>query len=217
MSAPRKLILLPILAFCVALRVPAFRASGDPSVGWYLWNFSPLMAVMLFCGANYRHWIWSAAAPLLAYLLGDLAVWLSGGDLAQAFRPDSLWVYLGWLAVLGCGWSLRGRRQSLPVVGAAALGSVASFFLITNFGSWIMDPYAPQPTGYDRSLLGLWQSYVAAIPFSRNDCVATLLFSGLFFSPLGRRFLTTGPATAQGEAVTGPAVAATLTEREATI
>jgi len=202
MSVPRLSILLPLLAVCVALRVQAYRASADPAIGWYLWNFSPLMALTLFSGACFRGWGWRLA-PVLAYLAGDAAVWIVGSDIADAFRPDSLFVYLGWLAVLGCGWLARERSKSWLAVGAASLGGAAAFFLVTNFGSWLMDPFAPQPTGYDRSLLGLWESYVAALPFCRNDLLALLTFSGLFFSPIGRSWLTRAAAAPAAESAPG--------------
>lgn len=197
MSSPRLSALLPLLAFCVLSRVPAFRASVDPDVGTYLWNFSPLLATVLFSGAMYRERAWSIVAPLATYLLGDVAVWLASGDVADAFHPISAFTYLAIAAVLGCGWWLRRGPRSWGRVTVAALSGAVVFFLISNFGSWVMDPWLPSPTGYARGVEGLLQSYLAALPFWRNDLASTLLFSGLWFSPWGVALLTreTGRAT----------------------
>ncbi|MFV0446674.1 MAG: DUF6580 family putative transport protein [Planctomycetaceae bacterium] len=189
MSTPRLTVLLPLLALCIASRVPAFRASVDPQVGWYLWNFSPLLGLVLFGGAMYRGWFWRTI-PIAAYLLGDVAVWIASGDVSNAFHPISLWSYAGLLAVLVCGAWLRNGGHSWGRVGVAAVSGAVLFFLITNFGSWSMDPWLPTPTGYARSLDGLAASYLAAIPFARGDLASLLLFSALFFSPIGLRLLT---------------------------
>lgn len=198
MSSPRLPVLLSLWAFCVLSRVPSFRASLDPEVIGYLWNFSPLLAGCLFSAATYRSWVWAAAAPLAVYALGDIAVWIASGDVSNAFHMNSFWTYAGVAAVIGCGWVLRGRQRAWPGVLGAALAGATAFFLITNFGSWAMDQWLPQPTGYDRSLAGLVQSYWAALPFWRNDLASLLLFSGLFFSPVGVALLTEEEQTVLG-------------------
>jgi hypothetical protein len=190
MLSPRLPVLLALIAFCVVSRVPSFRASFEPELGGYLWNFSPLLALFVFSGAVYRHWVWAAAAPLAAYFLGDLAVWLASSDVSNAFQPVTAWTYLALCGVLACGWWLRRGARTWPRIALASFGGALTFFLVSNFGSWLMDPWLASPTGYDRSWWGLWQSYVAALPFWRNDLSATLLFSALFFSPAGLAALT---------------------------
>ncbi|MCA9053147.1 MAG: hypothetical protein KDA75_04885 [Planctomycetaceae bacterium] len=190
MSTPRLTVLIPLLTFCVLSRVPSFRASVDPDVGWYLWNFSPLLALVLFSGAVYRGFVWAAVAPIAAYLLGDLAVWIASGDVTQAFYAGSICTYAGLLAVLVCGVWLRRGERSWGRIALSSLSGAVLFFLISNFGSWAFDPLLPQPTGYARSLAGLGQSYLAAIPFFRGDLASLFLFTSLFFSPWGMVAMT---------------------------
>ena len=189
MFAPRLVVLIPLLVFCIVSRVPAFRASVDLDVGWYLWNFSPLLALVLFSSTIYRNGL-VLVAPLVAYLLGDVAVWIASGDIAKAFYPGSIFTYAGLAAILGCGLWLRRRERTWARIATASLGGAIAFFLISNFGSWALDPLMPRPTGYDRSLWGLAQSYLAAIPFFRGDLASMFIFTGLFFSPAGMAVLT---------------------------
>ena len=182
---PRLPVLLTLLAYCILARVQSYRASFDPEVGSYLWNFSPVLAVVLFCGGMYRDKFWAWAAPLATYLAGDVAVWIVSGDVSQAFHAASLWTYLALAAILVCGGWLRSRERTWLRVGSAAVASAVAFFLITNFGAWAMDPLLPTPTGYSRGFSGLLESYVAALPFDRQTLSAMLLYACLLFSPAG--------------------------------
>ena len=53
-----------------------------------------------------------------------------------------------------------------------ALLSAVIFYLVTNFGVWLMGSY-----GYN--VEGLLLCYTLAIPFFTNNLVSTLIFSGI--------------------------------------
>jgi hypothetical protein len=57
----------------------------------------------------------------------------------------------------------------------ATLFSALSFFLITNFGAWWVDPL------YSKDFTGLLNSYIAGIPFFRGTLVGNVLFGFIFF------------------------------------
>ncbi|MEM8735187.1 MAG: DUF6580 family putative transport protein [Planctomycetota bacterium] len=61
-------------------------------------------------------------------------------------------------------------------VPAGAVLSGAAFFLITNFACWF-DPML----GYPRTMEGLMNCYVAAIPFAKGTFIGNLVYSCLFF------------------------------------
>lgn len=50
--------------------------------------------------------------------------------------------------------------------------SVCIFFIISNFGVWVLG-------SYEYSFKGLLECYVAAIPFFGNTIISTLIFSTL--------------------------------------
>ena len=59
------------------------------------------------------------------------------------------------------------------IILCGILGSV-SFFIITNFGAWLVHDM------YEKNLSGLIESYVLAIPFFRNTLISTLIYLILF-------------------------------------
>lgn len=133
-------------------------------------NMTPLVAMALF-GATCLSRRWGVALPLAAVVLSDLAIGLH----------DVIAFTWGAFALTGVvGWWLRRQPTGGRMV-LAALGGSTLFFLVTNFGVWLV---GHQGTMYPKSLEGLWTCYVAALPFFRNmligDLVYTLGFFGLY-------------------------------------
>lgn len=81
----------------------------------------------------------------------------------------------GAMALSGLlGFLLRADRTPLRVLGTALAGSVL-FFLVTNLGVFLVQDL------YPRSISGLVQCYVMALPFFQNSLAGDLLFTaGLF-------------------------------------
>jgi hypothetical protein len=148
-------------------------------------NFTPLGALALFAGAQFRsRWV-AFLVPLAAMLLSDAALqvltclgwgdgWLAHGT--GFYR--GMWVVYAAIALVTAVGLLLRRRKSLPAVAGGVLAGSTLFFLVTNFAWW---------AGYDlypHTLAGLVESYTAALPFYRwtllgDACYATVLFGGL--------------------------------------
>ncbi len=128
-------------------------------------NFTPVLAVAIFCGALYAR----PSHTLLVPLLGMIA-----GDLVLGFH-DSVWaVYLAVALCVGLGrWMLKPPGV-LTTLGAGLSGS-ALFFLLTNFAVWL------QGDLYPLTATGLLACYVAAIPFFHHTLLSTLLFGLALF------------------------------------
>ena len=148
-------------------------------------NFTPLGALALFGGGQFRSRWTAFLVPLAALLLSDAALqavtmfgW-TGGWLAHGtgFYPGMWVVYAAIALVTAVGLLLR-RRKSVPAVAGGVLAGSTLFYLVTNFAWWI---------GYDlypHTLEGLFQSYTAALPFYRwtllgDACYAAVLFGGV--------------------------------------
>ena len=71
------------------------------------------------------------------------------------------------------GLWLRERHDWLHLT-AASLGSAVLFYIVTNFGVWLLGYYP-------MNLKGLIDCYVLAIPFFRTMLVSTLVYSFVFF------------------------------------
>lgn len=129
------------------------------------WNFTPIAAMALFGGAqfeNTRH----------AFLVTFAALIVS--DLLLGFHSTMLFVYPAFALTIFIGSGLK-KSQGASSVFFAAVGSSLLFFFITNFGSWVMDPF------YTKDFSGLLTSYVRALPFLRNSFMGDLFYTGVLF------------------------------------
>ncbi len=72
------------------------------------------------------------------------------------------------------GWWVSSRRSALRI-GAAAVASSVSFFLLTNLGMWLFSGI------YPRDVAGLEACFVAAIPFFQNTLAGDLFYAALLF------------------------------------
>jgi hypothetical protein len=149
-----------LLAVLLAILAAAFlRLVPHPP------NFTPIAAMALFGGAYLgRRWL-AFAAPLGALLLSDLVL---------GFYPEAVFVYVSVVAIVLIG-RLLARHRTVLRVGAAAVASSLLFFLVTNFGVWLVMDY------YPKDAAGLAACYVAAIPFFQNTLAGDLVFTALLF------------------------------------
>ncbi len=137
-------------------------------------NFALFGALSIFCGA-YLRGVAAWSIPLFGIVLSDFL-----GDFLKVpgvYRYDfqsMMFNYAGIAAMIGVGHLLRLRDSFEYVLGSALLGSVL-FFSISNFGSWL-DPIMK----YDRSLSGLLNCYVMAIPFFKYTFLSDVIFTLLF-------------------------------------
>jgi hypothetical protein len=128
-------------------------------------NFSPIGAMALFSGAYLGRRSLAFVAPLSALLLSDLIL---------GFYPELMFVYVSVALTVLIGWTIS-KRRSVIGIGAAALAGSLLFFLVTNFGVWLVMDY------YPRTLVGLGACYVAAVPFFQNTLAGDLFYAALMF------------------------------------
>lgn len=155
------------------------------------WMFTPVTGSLLFFGSRgSRRQLW---IPLVLLAVSD--VLLTKLVYHYVLSWDQL-VIFGWYAgVLLLGTRFSGEKV-VPIIGAA-LGSSVSFFLITNFTSWVVGTLP-----YPRNLSGILMSYEAGLPFFRHAIEGDLLFTlAMFATPwalraLGNAFSKPGDRTA---------------------
>lgn len=147
-----------ILAFGLIVVAILLRLLPHPA------NFAPVAAVSLFAGAklNKKYAIW---IPLAIMMVSDLFLGLHS---TIAFT----WGSFALIGLLGL-W-LKGRDNIGNIFAGALTGSLL-FYFVTNFGVWIATPL------YQKTLTGLLDCYVMAIPFFRNTLMSDILFAGALF------------------------------------
>ena len=128
-------------------------------------NFAPIGAMALFSGAYLDRRALAFVAPFAALALSDAIL---------GFYPEVLFVYLSVAAIVMIGWVVARRKTALRI-GGAALASSVIFYLVTNFGVWLLMDY------YPKTAAGLLASYVAAIPFFQNTVAGDLFYAALLF------------------------------------
>ena len=147
--------------FAVASRLPFMP---------HPWNFTPVMAALLYFGARgSRRHLWMPLALLIA---SDLV--LDKYVYAYPFSWDLFLTWAWYAAILFLGTALHKNAKPLPIAGAALTGSV-TFFLISNFGVWASTAM------YPKTFSGLMTCYAAGIPFFRHTLEGDLLYTAAIF------------------------------------
>jgi len=155
-----------MLAYLFILLAVAVRFLPHP------WMFTPVVGALLFFGApGPRRQLWAA----LALLIGSDLV-LTKFVYHYAFVWDQLVIFGWYAAILWLGTALGRNPKIVTQIGAALTGSV-SFFLVTNFTSWLVGTLP-----YPRNLSGLLSSYGLGLPFFRHAVEGDLLFTIVMFA-----------------------------------
>ena len=129
------------------------------------WNFTPIIAMGLFAGAQARFASTGVLATLSALALSDAVM---------GFYSGIWYVYGAMLIPVLLGRLIRNRNSTVAII-AAALGSSFSFFLVTNFMVWATG------TLYPHTVAGLATCFVAAVPFFRNQLLGDAFYTFAFF------------------------------------
>ena len=131
-------------------------------------NFTPLGAMAILAAATIKDLRLAMLIPIGAMLISDFFL---------GFHSSLLFVYSAIAVIVLINQYLL-KTVSVGKLALAALTSAIIFFLITNFGAWLSH------TMYPRTWDGLWQAYIAGIPFFRNTLLSNLFFTAIRFYAL---------------------------------
>jgi len=124
----------------------------------HLPNATPIAAMALFSGVYFTNKKYAFIIPLLAMFLSDLFL---------GFSMITLFVYVAFILVGYIG--IASKKMNIKTILISSL----SFFIITNFGVWLI--------GYPKTLNGLMECYTLAIPFFRNSLIGDFFFAGVMY------------------------------------
>lgn len=159
----------------------AFGLDIDPSTSIYPWNFSPLLAVGLFCGAMVASRRIAIMLPLISLFIADAAIAMIQQDHAWLFYNSALLTYPALVVIAMIGMMIP-KKQPVWSIAAAGVASAVAFFLISNFAVWAMPHNGVFM--YPMTFNGLISCYVAAIPFYKNTLIAMAIYLPLLFHPM---------------------------------
>ncbi len=139
-------------------------------------NFTPIGGMALFGAAYFSKKYWAFLVPLIALWISDLVL---NNVLYAAYFDGFSWmgipmVYAALILIVLMGKGLLKKIKTGNLLFASVLAS-AIFFLVTNLGSWWMDPI------YPKTAIGIIEAYVAGIPFFWNTLAGDLFYTTVLF------------------------------------
>jgi len=136
-------------------------------------NFTPIIAVAIVSGYFFKNINLSLLTLLVAMLISDLFI---------GFYENMIFVYVSLLLITLVFHKINKKInfKNLFIYGFA--GSLI-FFLVSNFGVWALGSFGVNDLPYEKSLTGLIECYILAIPFFGNTFLSTIIFAypAIFF------------------------------------
>ena len=130
-------------------------------------NFTPIIAVAIISGYFFKNFNLSVLILLAAMLISDLFI---------GFYENIIFVYVSLILITFIFHKISSKINFKNLFIYSFAGSVI-FFVISNFGVWALGSPGLQDIAYEKSLSGLIQCYILAIPFFGNTFLSTLIFS----------------------------------------
>ena len=127
-------------------------------------NFTPVAAIALFAGAYLKR-KYAIIVPLALMAVSDIFI---------GMHNVLIFTWGSFILASLLGLFIRKNKSFLSITGMSLISSLA-FFIVTNFGVWVMGWYPP-------TLSGLLNCYIMGLPFLRDFTVSTLLYSAVLFT-----------------------------------
>ena len=130
-------------------------------------NFAPIAAIALF-GGVYLSKKTALILPIAIMMISD--IFIGSYSIGLMF-----FVYASFLICVLLGFWLKKHKKWQTVLGSSILSGII-FFILTNFAVWIFTPW------YAKTLSGIIQCYVMALPFFRNTLLGNIFYVGALFT-----------------------------------
>jgi hypothetical protein len=127
-------------------------------------NFTPVAAIALFSGVYLKR-KYAIIVPLLLMAVSDMFI---------GMHNVVIFTWGGFVLAAILGMLIKKHKSAFKIVGMSLISSFV-FFVVSNFGVWVMG-------WYPQTLNGLVNCYVMALPFLRDFTISTLVYSALLFS-----------------------------------
>ena len=130
-------------------------------------NFTPIIAVAIMSSYFFKNIYLSCATLLISMLLADAFI---------GFYSNMFFVYFSLLLILFIFHRISEKMNFKNLFICGFIGSLI-FFIISNFGVWVLGSPGVLDLPYEKNLNGLVECYVLAIPFFGNTFLSTLIFA----------------------------------------
>jgi len=130
----------------------------------HAYNFTPVAAIALFSGVYLKR-KYAIIVPLVLMAVSDLFI---------GMHNVVIFTWGSFILAALIGILIRKNKSAARILGGSLAASLV-FFIVSNFGVWLMG-------WYPLNLKGLVDCYAMALPFLRDFTVSTLIYTVLFFS-----------------------------------
>ena len=131
------------------------------------WNFTPVIAVAILSGYFFKNIYLSFSILLISMLIADVFL---------GFYENMIFVYISLLLIAFVFFKISKKINFKNLFIYSFAGSLI-FFVISNFGVWILGSPGVDNLPYDKNLNGLIECYILAIPFFGHTFISTVIFS----------------------------------------
>lgn len=163
----KKLWILPVI---LILAAALSRLLPHP------YNFSPVAGMALLGGAVVKDKKLAFILPLGALFLSDLCFSLFT-TVPGFYGPSQIMNYAAFGLIVLLGMVIV-KKINVKNVVLASLSASALFFILSNFGVWLVAGGIPP---YTADGAGLLNTYILGIPFFGNTLIGDLCYSGVLF------------------------------------
>ena len=140
-------------------------------------NFTAIGAMAIFGGSVIKDRKLAFLLPLAALVISDICLELFT-NVNGFYGTEQIFVYAAFMIITALAMFIR--KINVRSVAFAAVWSGLAFFLISNFGIWVISDF------YPKTLAGLAACYWIAIPFYNGEITGSFLLNSivgnLFFS-----------------------------------
>jgi hypothetical protein len=156
------------LAVFLIAAAATYRLVGHP------YNVAPIDAIFLLSALYLPRrgavvWVF----PFAAVILSDALVYYQWDGSFIRFARLIDYAAFALIGVLG----LWAKRRGVGARIAAVFVAPVIFFLVSNFGVWLVADYGSAAL-YSRDLDGLLSCYLAGLPFFKATMIGDLMFAG---------------------------------------
>lgn len=130
-------------------------------------NFTPIIAAAIMSSYFFKNISLSIVVLLFAMFISDLFI---------GFYENLIFVYVSLVLITFTFYKI-GKKINFKNLFIFSFGGAFIFFIISNFGVWILGSPGISSIPYEKNFSGLVQCYVLALPFFNNTFLSTLIFS----------------------------------------
>ena len=127
-------------------------------------NFTPVVSLALFSG-TYLPKRYAVTFPLILMVVSDFFI---------GFHDTILFTWGSVVVISILGFVLREQKNPVTIL-SSSLGAALIFFVLTNFGTWLVSDL------YPHTQQGLKECFILAIPFFRTTLLSAIIYTFVIF------------------------------------